>query len=362
VSEEANTWPEGRMASDSIETALAGVREGLPRGYRMRADRHYVDQLASPSAANPVRMVPLAQIDGREPAPASELRPLIESIRLQGIVHPLLVRRQQSRYAIVAGRKRLAAAQVLKLESVPCLVHEVSDAEADALAAADNVRAAVPAPEEQAPASSAAVQRVMSEHFATIAACAELLSPRLAALDRSALDLIKANAWRASRFLDALDLLSGAAFASRERPLAVIFEELADGFAPELRLTGVALRVDSSEAPAARRVNAAEMMAGLSGAVLAMLPLIETSDRAALAIKATASESGALVVELSIERMRGGAAIAARFFDLDAPERPGGHAAAIGATAAKALVDRYPGRATFTTSDGVSRLSLTLAL
>src|SRR5438874_8804659 len=41
-------------------------REGLPRGYRMRADKHYVDQLAAPSAGLPVRMLPIAQIDDDE--------------------------------------------------------------------------------------------------------------------------------------------------------------------------------------------------------------------------------------------------------------------------------------------------------
>ena len=89
--------------SDSSEQAFGEpleapvAREGLPRHYRMRADKHYVDQLDAPSAAgHPVRMIPPSALiaPGAEPTPA--LRPLIESIRVHGIVHPLLVRRREA--------------------------------------------------------------------------------------------------------------------------------------------------------------------------------------------------------------------------------------------------------------------------
>src|SRR5256885_16709036 len=53
--------PEARV-SDSREQAFGEptestvTREGLPRHYRMRADRHYVDQLDTVSTGQPVRM------------------------------------------------------------------------------------------------------------------------------------------------------------------------------------------------------------------------------------------------------------------------------------------------------------------
>src|SRR5215813_3366256 len=56
-------------------------REGLPANYRMRADRHYVDQLAAPAAGQPVRMLPIAQVDIESPKPQADLRALIESVR-----------------------------------------------------------------------------------------------------------------------------------------------------------------------------------------------------------------------------------------------------------------------------------------
>src|SRR4051812_49243775 len=91
------------VVDDPVEMHV--VREGLPREYRMRADKHYVDQLAMPSAGQPVRMIPVSAFDGGDPATSSRLRPLIESIRRHGIVQPLQVRRLETRYVVIAGRK-----------------------------------------------------------------------------------------------------------------------------------------------------------------------------------------------------------------------------------------------------------------
>ncbi len=63
------------ISIDTVESALASVREGLPRNYRMRADRHYVDLLASPAAGQPIRMIALADIESGVPAAAT--RPAI---------------------------------------------------------------------------------------------------------------------------------------------------------------------------------------------------------------------------------------------------------------------------------------------
>jgi ParB family chromosome partitioning protein len=55
---------------------------------------------------------------------------LVSSIKEQGIVTPLLVRPQQKEFEIIAGARRFRAATVLKLETVPCVVRLLNDAEA----------------------------------------------------------------------------------------------------------------------------------------------------------------------------------------------------------------------------------------
>jgi light-regulated signal transduction histidine kinase (bacteriophytochrome) len=357
VSEEPNSTTEESVSPPAFG---AGLREGLPQGYRMRADRHYVDQLSSPAAGQPVRMIPVGQIAVAEAAPASDLRPLIESIRIHGVVHPLLVRRNRSQYLVIAGRKRLAAAQTLRLETVPCLVHDVSETEAAALAAADNMAAGrAQQPDGSAPLASATL-RVLAEHFKTIRTFADLLPPSLSALDRSSVDLIRAHAWRAARMLDAVDMVAGTPFALRERAVSTVLDELIDGFAAESRMAGVVIRADVSSERASARVNAPELIAGLSGALLATLPLVEQASHPVISILVSATDEAGLVAEVSQFSHAIAPSLAERFFDGDARDRPGGHVAAVGALAVRALAERHAGKATFEGTDRGSRLSITL--
>src|ERR1035437_3416179 len=65
---------------------------------------------------------------------------LAESIRQKGILQPLLVRRVENGFELIAGERRLRAAQLLGLETVPVLVREASDAEALELALIENIQ------------------------------------------------------------------------------------------------------------------------------------------------------------------------------------------------------------------------------
>jgi ParB family transcriptional regulator, chromosome partitioning protein len=109
-------------------------REGLPPGFRMRHDAHYVDQLTTRAAAPQVRFIPLRDIDGARPADDRDLGAMVRSIGKYGVLQPLLVRPRAGRFDLIAGARRLAAAATAGLSEVPCLVHQVDDAGAHALA------------------------------------------------------------------------------------------------------------------------------------------------------------------------------------------------------------------------------------
>src|SRR5262249_56988583 len=94
-------------------------REGLPRGYRMRADSHYVDQLEARNPAPAIRLIPTRQIDTTDPSAAGGPQALAQSIAAHGVVQPLLVRRRHGRYPPLAGRKRLGAAPAAGPPGVP---------------------------------------------------------------------------------------------------------------------------------------------------------------------------------------------------------------------------------------------------
>ena len=50
-----------------------------------------------------------------------ELESLAASIRANGILQPLLVRRSGDDYELVAGERRLRAAKLVGLQTVPCM-------------------------------------------------------------------------------------------------------------------------------------------------------------------------------------------------------------------------------------------------
>lgn len=69
-----------------------------------------------------------------------ELRTLADSIRQNGILQPLTVRRVGDLYELIAGERRLRAAKLAGLDTVPCLVMEITDRNSAILALVENIQ------------------------------------------------------------------------------------------------------------------------------------------------------------------------------------------------------------------------------
>jgi ParB family chromosome partitioning protein len=69
-----------------------------------------------------------------------ELAELSESIRTQGIIQPLLVRKVEDGYELVAGERRLRAAKMAGLDTVPVVVKDLSDAEMLEMSIVENIQ------------------------------------------------------------------------------------------------------------------------------------------------------------------------------------------------------------------------------
>ncbi len=70
---------------------------------------------------------------------AEELETLAASIRSNGILQPLVLRRRGKRYQLIAGERRLRAAKTAGLERVPAVVREADDRQMLALALVENI-------------------------------------------------------------------------------------------------------------------------------------------------------------------------------------------------------------------------------
>ncbi|HEY8563348.1 MAG TPA: ParB/RepB/Spo0J family partition protein [Pyrinomonadaceae bacterium] len=68
------------------------------------------------------------------------LEELAQSIRANGIVQPIVVRRKGTRYQIVAGERRWRAAQRAGLQKVPAVVKDVTDEKLLELALIENIQ------------------------------------------------------------------------------------------------------------------------------------------------------------------------------------------------------------------------------
>lgn len=80
----------------------------------------------------------------------AELSELSDSIRQNGILQPLLVRKKGTKYEIVAGERRYQAAKLAGLEEVPVIIKDISDAEVFKLALIENLQRADLSPLEEA--------------------------------------------------------------------------------------------------------------------------------------------------------------------------------------------------------------------
>lgn len=76
----------------------------------------------------------------RKTFPEEKIEELADSIREHGIIQPIVVRKKQKGYEIVAGERRWRAAMKAGLSEVPCLLRELSDEQNMLIAIIENMQ------------------------------------------------------------------------------------------------------------------------------------------------------------------------------------------------------------------------------
>jgi ParB family chromosome partitioning protein len=111
--------------------------------------------------------IPIANIipNPRQPRTnfaSDELDELAISIREHGVIQPLIVTQGESagQYTLIAGERRLLAAQLIELEEVPVIIRGASDQELVELALVENVQRA-----DLGPLETAEAYRQLTEDF-----------------------------------------------------------------------------------------------------------------------------------------------------------------------------------------------------
>jgi len=89
----------------------------------------------------PIEFLQPGKYQPRKDMSPDALEELASSIRSQGVIQPIVVRQMDTeRYEIIAGERRWRAAQLAELDVVPCLIKNVPDEAAVAIALIENIQ------------------------------------------------------------------------------------------------------------------------------------------------------------------------------------------------------------------------------
>jgi hypothetical protein len=195
----------------------------------------------------------------------------------------------------------------------------------------------------------------VTEGVAAIESAAAMLVADKSPLGRRVgLDLIRAQASRASWLMRAHALLGAADpdAVVRRRPLGALLADVRERAGVECRLNGFALEVRITDEAAALQFAEGAVSVGLTGAVMAQLGLANGADAGVIRIQAAVLRGELASIDVTQDAAPVAASASARFFDAAWTGRPGGWLAAVGAATARAGAERLGGTATVPPADG----------
>ena len=98
----------------------------------------------------PIEIIHQSPFQPRQAMEPEALEALATSIRQQGVVQPIVVRKVNHEYELIAGERRWRAAQQAGLQEIPAVIKAVSDQEAAAIALIENLQREDLSPLEEA--------------------------------------------------------------------------------------------------------------------------------------------------------------------------------------------------------------------
>ncbi|MEP1448403.1 MAG: ParB/RepB/Spo0J family partition protein [Paraglaciecola sp.] len=117
-----------------LDALLATSQTGKSTGSQVPEQESELQKL-------PVEFLQPGKYQPRNDMSSEALEDLASSIRSQGIIQPIVVRRlSDDKYEIIAGERRWRASQIAQLEEIPCLIKDVPDESAVAIALIENIQ------------------------------------------------------------------------------------------------------------------------------------------------------------------------------------------------------------------------------
>lgn len=107
----------------------------------------------------PIDEITPSKVQPRKDFNEEQLKELADSIREKGIIEPLIVRRSENGYELIAGERRWRAARLAGLKEVPVVVRDATEEESLELAIIENIQRADLNPIEEALAYKSLMER-----------------------------------------------------------------------------------------------------------------------------------------------------------------------------------------------------------
>lgn len=152
----------------------SGLGKGLSSLIPLKIKKEILPADSQAAAAEMILQIPVEKIKTNPHQPRSDfsiesLEELTNSIKEHGILQPLIITEAEGGYQLIAGERRLRAAQILSFKTVPAIIREAAEQQKLELALVENLQRKDLNPIEEA----VAYQRLIDEFNLTQEAAAK---------------------------------------------------------------------------------------------------------------------------------------------------------------------------------------------
>ena len=133
--------PKNKGLGRGLDALLATSKSLADKEAQYAKDENMRDEAYNDLKKIPIEFLYPGKYQPRKDMADQALEELAASIKSQGIIQPIVVRQTAlERFEIIAGERRWRAAQIAKLDVVPCLIKNVADDAAVAIALIENIQ------------------------------------------------------------------------------------------------------------------------------------------------------------------------------------------------------------------------------
>lgn len=128
---------------------MSNKKRGLGKGLSaLISDKPSMESILSSTVEtgdNGIVKIPLEKIIPKSDQPRKDfndeaLKDLAKSIETNGVIQPILLRKRDDKYEIIAGERRYRASQIAKLKEIPAIIVDADDEDAAKLALVENIQ------------------------------------------------------------------------------------------------------------------------------------------------------------------------------------------------------------------------------